>query len=82
MMAASHILRPIGALLVHILRNQRYTSWIVMNDSMGTWQDQGWVGTSAVTTMAESFDDKLIDQVCNYPHLYDVSLPLHSDKYA
>ncbi|KAL7381615.1 hypothetical protein ABVT39_008474 [Epinephelus coioides] len=32
--------------------------------------------------MVESFEDKLIDQVRNYPHLYDVSLPLHSDKHA
>uniref|UniRef100_A0A1A8M2Y1 MADF domain-containing protein n=2 Tax=Nothobranchius pienaari TaxID=704102 RepID=A0A1A8M2Y1_9TELE len=32
--------------------------------------------------MSESFEEKLIDQVRNYPHLYDVSLPLHSDKYA
>ncbi|KAF7221764.1 uncharacterized protein [Nothobranchius furzeri] len=32
--------------------------------------------------MSESFEEKLIDQVRIYPHLYDVSLPLLSDKYA
>ena len=36
--------------------------------------------TKAAITMVESFKDTLIDQVCSY--LYDVSLTLHSDKYA
>ena len=38
------------------------------------WQGQRSVGTSAVTTMAESFEEKLIDQVHNYLHLYNVSV--------
>lgn len=50
--------------------------------SMGMWQGQGSVGMSAATTMVESFENKLIDQVHNQLHLYDVSLPLQIDKYA
>lgn len=32
--------------------------------------------------MAESFEDKWCVQIWNYPHLYDVSLLLRSDKHA
>ena len=28
--------------------------------------------------MAESFEDKLVETVCSYPHLYDESVPRHS----
>ncbi len=37
-------------------------------------------GTSQVTRLAESFENKLTSQVCNYSYLYDVSLLLHTDR--
>lgn len=43
-------------------------------------KSQGSAGRSALTTLAESFEHKLIDRVCNHPH--DVSLLLHSYKNA
>ena len=54
-----------------------------MSDQYGDVTGSG--GTSSVTTMAEGFEDKLYKkntvsmQVCDYLHLYDVSLLLHSD---
>ncbi|XP_061567216.1 uncharacterized protein LOC133421580 [Cololabis saira] len=32
--------------------------------------------------MADTFEEKLAELVRNYDHIYDVSLPLHSDKHA
>ena len=32
--------------------------------------------------MPGSFKDKRVEKDCNHPHLYDVSLPMHSDKHA
>ena len=32
--------------------------------------------------MVERFEDKVVEKVRNYLYPQDVSLPLHSDKYA
>lgn len=40
------------------------------------------VGSDGKSTVVESFDDKLKDQVRNYQRLHDASLLLHSDRWA
>lgn len=50
-------------------------------DAKWAWAIEGSV-EEVSSTMAESFDEKLSDQVRNHLHLYDVSLLLHNDKHA
>lgn len=49
--------------------------------SMGMCTDSA-ISMSAVTKIAESFEDKLCDQVHNYLPLNSVPLLLHSEKHS
>lgn len=64
-----HILHPFGALVVHFLRNERSTSCKMHMNSRSNVRAvwgcymTGSIGTSAVTKMVESFENKLSDQL-------------------
>lgn len=57
-----------------------HTPEIKKEFKMAGWFVSNNLSSSFTTTMVKSFKKKLLQLVCNYQHLYDISVPLHTGK--